>query len=126
MSFQPGRHYTRKEIHDAVGGGTEEYLPTKDGRVVGGCFKHEANTNPDAPTVVLPGFGEKIERTAEIFAKQTKGVPIFLKRASNQWQYVGDWRVKRLSKDPAEIARHEKRANRQGDISMVLFLERAN
>jgi len=124
MHFQKARHYTREEIHEVLGGGTEEYLPTKDGRVVCGAFRPDAN--PDAPMVILPGFGSKIERTAQLFAEQNTAVPVFLKRTVNQWQYVGEFRVSRLSKDPAEIARQEKRANRKGTVSMVLFLERAS
>lgn len=124
MSFQLGKHYTRDEIHELLGGGTQEYLPTKNGRVVCGCFRPDAN--PDAPKIVLPGFGEKIEGTAEIFANQDGAVPIFLKRAPKQWQYVGDFRVKGISKDPAEISKQERHANRRGTISMVLFLERCS
>lgn len=124
MRFQLGKHYTRDEIHDVVGGGTEEYLPTKQGRVVCGAFRPDAN--PDAPMIILPGFGEKIERTAEIFAKQADAIPVFLKRGPKQWQYVGDFRVKKVSKDTSEIAKQERRANRQGTVSMVLFLERGS
>src|SRR5947209_6540621 len=76
-----GRTLQRDELHELLGGGTQEYLPTKNGRVVCGCFRPDAN--PDAPMIVLPGFGEKIERTAEIFANQGGAVPIFLKRAPN-------------------------------------------
>jgi hypothetical protein len=76
--------------------------------------------------IILPGFGSKIERTAQLFAEQNTAVPVFLKRTVNQWQYVGEFRVSRLAKDPAEIARQEKRANRQETVSMVLFLERAS
>jgi len=122
MSFQLGKHYTRDEIHDVVGGGTEEYLPTKQGRVVCGAFRPDAN--PDAPMIILPGFGEKIEKTARMLEKQAGAVPVFLKRGSKQWQYVGDFRVKNLSTDATEIAKQERRADREGTISMVLFLER--
>jgi hypothetical protein len=122
MDFQLAQHYTRQEIHDAVGGSVEEYLPTKDGRVVCGAFRSE--DNPDAPMIVLAGKGPKIRRAAQQFSKQTEAVPIFLKRETNRWQYVGRFRVHRASTDAADIARHEKRANRHGTISMVLFLER--
>jgi hypothetical protein len=47
-------------------------------------------------------FGQKIERTAELFAKQRDAVPTFIKRGAKQWHYVGEFRVKRLSKDPVE------------------------
>lgn len=76
--------------------------------------------------IILPGFGAKIERTAQLFFEQNTAVPVFLKRTVNQWQYVGEFRVRHLSRDPAEIAQQEKRANRQGTVSMVLFLDRVS
>jgi hypothetical protein len=82
MSFQLGKHYTREEIHDEVGGGTEEYLPTKQGRVVCGAFRPDAN--PDAPMIILPGLGPKIEKTADMFAKQAGAIPVFLKRGPKE------------------------------------------
>ena len=121
-TFVIGKPYTRRQIHDLLGGGLEEYLPTKNGRVVCGCFRRDGN--PDAPLIVLPGFGEKIQRTARMFASQKSAVPIFLKGAPNEWRYVGDFRVSRVSDDASDITNHEKRANRKGTISMVLFLER--
>jgi hypothetical protein len=122
MEFQLAQHYTRQEIHDAVGGNVEQYLPTKDGRVVCGAFRPDAN--PDAPMIVLAGQSPRIRQAAEQFAKQTETVPIFLKREPNRWQYVGRFRVQRSSTDAADIACQEKRASRHGKISMVLFLER--
>jgi hypothetical protein len=124
MSFQLAEHYTRKEIHDAVGGSVEDYLPTKDGRVVCGTFRPDAN--PDAPMIVLAGKSPKIRKAAEQFARQPEAIPIFLKREANRWQYVGRFRVARASTDPSDIAKHERRANRHNTISIVLFLERGD
>jgi len=56
-TFALGMRYTRSQINAALGGGVQAYLPTKDGRVVCGTFR--LNTNPDAPRVVLPGFGPR-------------------------------------------------------------------
>jgi hypothetical protein len=47
-----------------------------------------------------------------------------MKRATNRWQYVGDFRVERLSTDADEISRYERKADRTNDVSMVLFLAR--
>jgi len=60
--------YSRYQIHEALGGGVQEYLPHKDGAVVCGCFTKEAS--PDAPEVVLSPAGERIRRWAEVFASQ--------------------------------------------------------
>ena len=119
--FDLGVGYTRTEIHAAVGGGVQDYLPHVAGRVVAGCFNPQLN--PDAPDVVLPGFGPEIERWAEVFAQQGFAVPCFLKRATNSWEYVGDFRVRQLSRDAADVARWAAIAERDGDVSMVLQLE---
>jgi len=55
LRFELGRTYTRDEISSELGGSPEPYLPTKNGRVTYGAFKRD--TNPEAPHVVLPGFG---------------------------------------------------------------------
>ena len=120
-AFDLGRAYTRAQVHDALGGGVEDYLPYVDGVVVCGCF--DPDLNPDAPDVVLPGFGPAIERWAEVFAGQRTAVPCFLKRGTNAWEYVGDFRVRESSRSPAEIERWARVAHRSGDVSMVLHME---
>ena len=122
-SFELGHTYTRREIHNALGGGgLEEYLPSVDGVVVCACL--DRAVNPGAPAVVLPGFGPRIEWSARQFASQGTNVPTFLKQRSNAWEYVGDYRVKRLSEDEAEVAKWAGQAGREDEVSMVLFLER--
>jgi len=87
-----------------------------------GAFKIQAN--PDAPSVVLPGLGPQIRHSAEVFARQTEPVPIFIKRATNEWEYVGNFHVQRYSESARDIGLHARRAARKGDVSSVLFLER--
>jgi hypothetical protein len=118
--FTLGRAYTRAEIHDALGGGVQDYLPHVKGAVVCGCFNPELN--PDAPDVVLPGFGPGIQRWAEVFAAQNQPVPCFLKRATNAWVYVGMLRVRSCTTDAKEVERWALRARREGNVSMVLYL----
>ena len=120
--FQQGESYTRNEIHDAVGGGLQDYLPHRDGRVVAACLSPELN--PDAPSVVLPGRGPEIQRWAEVFAEQGDAVPTFLKRGTGDWEYVGKYRVRRLATDPSEI-NAQRYATGRDDVSMVLHLESA-
>lgn len=115
------RLYTRREIADALGGGVQDYLPHHDGRVVGVCVLPELN--PDAPAVILAGTGPDIIRWGDVFAAQREFVPVFLKRATNAWQYVGRYRVAERSVDPEQIARWAAVSDRTGDISMVLYLE---
>lgn len=120
--FALRRLYTRREIADALGGGVQDYLPHRDGKVVCACLG--LDYNPDAPDVVLSGTGPDIVRWGRVFAAQSDFVPVFLKRATNAWQYVGRYRVQEKSEDPEQIARWEPVSGRVGDISMVLYLER--
>jgi len=121
VEFRALRLYTRREISDALGGGIQDYLPHADGRVVCACLSREYN--PDAPYVVLPGKGQDIVRWGDVFAQQREFVPVFLKRATNAWQYVGRFRVQERSVDDEQIERWGVVSGRQGEISMVLYLE---
>jgi hypothetical protein len=118
-----GDTYTRAEIRALFGGGPQDYLPHVGGRVVCGCF--HPGYNPYAPVVVLPGPGRAVQRWAMAFAAQGDAVPCFLKRGARSWEYVGDFRVAHLSRDPDEIDEWARIAEREGDVSMVLHLEEA-
>lgn len=120
--FEIGRTYTRDQIHEAPGGGKQEYLPHVDGRVVAGCF--DRVLNPGAPEEILPGRGPRIERWAEVFAGQSTATPVFLKNATNKWQYVGEYCVTKRSLAPEDIQTHAIRSGRS-DISQVLHLARS-
>jgi hypothetical protein len=121
-TFVVGHRYTRDQIGEAPGRSRVAYLPTVGGRVVAGAFNPALNR--DAPDVVLPGVGPVIEESARAFAAQGVAVPVFLKRATNHWEYRGDYRVRALSTDPAAIRSHAARSGRTPrDVTMVLFLE---
>lgn len=115
--FERGKLYSRRDIHDQVGGSVQTFLPHVEGRVVAACLR--ADTNPDAPKVILPGKGSGIEHAAELLAEQQTPVPTFLRRAPAQWEYVGDYRVESCSRDLEEIARHARRSGRS-DVTMVI------
>lgn len=87
------------------------------------CACVRTDSNPEAPRVILPGIGPEIERWAELFAQQGEPVPVFLKRAVNAWEYVGDYRVRSVERSPAAIAPYRERVAR--DLSMILHLEPA-
>src|SRR3954468_649934 len=98
MPFIPGESYTRDHIHAEVGGEKVSYLPQKDGRIVCGCFS--TDSNPEAPFVILVGGDEDgaeppVERKAKILEKQEEPIPVFLKRATNDWLFEGIFRVRR-------------------------------
>ena len=118
-----GERYTRQEIHDAVGGGSlQSYLPTKDGRVLCACLR--LDTNPGAPEVILPGTGPGIERAADLLERQVGAIPVFLKRGSGAWEFVGEFQFGRRSKLPADIESWAQRTGR-ADITSVIELRAA-
>jgi hypothetical protein len=121
MSFELHHLYTRREIADALGGGVQDYLPHRDGRVVCACLSTELN--PDAPNVILAGTGPDIVRWGKAFTQQRYFVPVFMKRATNAWQYVGRYRVAQSTEEPKEISRWEAVSGRKDDIAIVLYLE---
>jgi hypothetical protein len=113
--------YTRGEIHDLLGGGTQGYLPHKNGRVVAGCFG--LKMNPEAPDVVLVGSGPQTVRWAEVLCEQEYPIPMFLKKQPNQWEYFGEYKVEDWTEDPADLAEYGQKAGRT-NITRVLFLTR--
>jgi hypothetical protein len=120
--FERGRSYKRAFISQVLGGGVQDYLPHVDGRVVYGAFSLELN--PQAPGIVLPGTGPEIERWARVFAEQEEAIPVFIKRRSNEWTYMGLYRCTGCSDAEADIELHAAKAGRD-DISMVFTLVRA-
>jgi hypothetical protein len=118
-AFTEGSFYTRKQIARELGGGTQNFLPHKGKHVVCGCFRPDLN--PNAPVEVLPGNTDDKRRWAAVFASQAEAIPIFIKRGTNCWEYLGRWRCTSKSTNPTEI-NEAKRQARRTDISMVLRL----
>jgi hypothetical protein len=119
--FDRGKVYTRKQIQAAVGGGLQDYLPHREGVIVDGCFNRDLN--PEAPRVVLPGTGSEIGRWARVFARQTSPIPVFIKRESTAWYYMGEYVCERWTSDASVIAEQRAMTSRT-DVTMVLYLRR--
>lgn len=79
--FTIGTTYTRDEIHAAVGGSKQSYIPTVDGSVVAVCVK--PGLNPRAPRELLCGTGPVIAKTGALLAATPHQVPVFIKRGVN-------------------------------------------
>jgi hypothetical protein len=92
--FRIGEAYTRRQIHDQLGGSVQSFLPTVDGEVVCACLSRDMN--PDAPDVILVGNKPIVLQSAEQFSKQTTSVPVFIKKISKEWIYVGDYSVNKV------------------------------
>ena len=119
--LKTGNQYSRKYIHELLGGGIQDYLPHKNGQVVCGCFRKALN--PFAPDIVLPGKGLEIMKWAKVFREQTYPIPIFIKLRSNVWEYVGNYKVESWTIDMNVIAKYTEYTGRN-TITSVLFLEK--
>jgi transcriptional regulator with XRE-family HTH domain len=118
--FELGTMYTRKKIADLVGGGDHEsYLPNLNGRVLAACLR--LDQNPGAPYIILPASGDRRERAAELLTRQREPVPMFLKRGTDEWEYIGDFVAQRCSRDREELAA-QKRMSGRDDILMVIHM----
>jgi len=89
--FTIGSEYTRDEIHEHLGGSKQAYLPTVSGHVVAVCVKPDLN--PRAPNVVLCGNGPIIASAGAALAEQHEPLPVFIKRATNRWEFQGMLKV---------------------------------
>lgn len=101
-----------------LGGSIQEFLPRSGGRVVACCYKPELNIL--APATLLVG-GTRRHLNAELFARQKTAIPFF-KFVGNGWEYIGDYRVVRATRDPQTIA-EEKIRGKDDDVRIVLYLE---
>lgn len=109
MNLIVGRQYSREEIHDLVGGGgLMSCLPTKDGRVIAGCFVPEMNKR--APAEIDIGASSSIESAAQRLVEDGNSIPVFLKRAPKAWEFVGHFKGARYFevslRVPPETSRH--------------------
>lgn len=118
-----GHTYTRDEIARELGGGTIEFLPNANGRVVCACLR--TDLNPDAPRIILPGHGPQIQASAESLCAQHGPIPVFIRRRASAWEYVGDFEVERFSLDSQEITEQESHAQRSGEqgISRIIYMK---
>jgi hypothetical protein len=80
--------------------------------------------DPDAPEVLLVGQGEDVQKYGARLIDQREPLPIFVKRAANEWEYKGRYVVKSSSSDAADIVRWSARAGRK-DVTMVVFMQPA-
>ena len=89
--FVIGTEYTRDEINQHVGGSKQSFLPTVAGQVVAACLK--IKLNPRAPNVILCGRGPIIESAGVALSTQHTPLPVFIKRATNRWEYQDTFKV---------------------------------
>ena len=115
--FKIGEAYTRRQIHEVLGGSVQSYLPTVQGRVVCACLT--TKMNPGAPHVILVGNKPRVLQAAHQLVKQAELIPIFLKKASNAWVYAGNYALAKVTTKDEGLKRYDL----AGRDSIELVLE---
>lgn len=105
-----GEFLNRDQIHKLFGGDKISSLPHTEGRIVCGCF--DTNLNPYAPELVPFGDAPNVVKYAELAVRQKTPIPVFLKRAPNQWEYRGHYQPVKISRgrkyiDPSVCGRED-------------------
>jgi hypothetical protein len=120
MKPELGNCYSRNQIFEMVGGGSKQsYLPERNRTVLCGCF--DENLNSKAPYEIDAGNGPKVLSGAKRLAQAGNSIPVFLKRKSNQWEYVGDYVCTGYSDDPDDL--YPKKQRRPNAVA-VFYLKR--
>ena len=138
--FEYLKTYSRKEIHECLGGGNEQSsIVTQKSKVLCLCVDPEINPsfiswrNPlygldKNEQVYLVGRGDGIERNAETLIKFKEKFLVFLKAGKSQWQYVGNYKVRRphsVSESESDIAFYSHGAKKITPENVgVIFLKK--
>jgi hypothetical protein len=113
---------TTAELAIRTAGG-DDYIRTKGNEVKGLALN--PSLNHQAPNVVVVGKGPRIEARAKRFLKSGLTVPTYMKRGTNAWELIGDYRAIDYKTDALTIRKH--RGDRPFDeVAGILFLERTD
>jgi hypothetical protein len=115
--FVVGQTYSRDEIHEKVGGDKQNMMPTVGRRLVCCCLIPEKNPKGPSTLLIRDHYA-----TASQWANDGHDVPVFVKRAVNHWEYIGQYHVGRATEDPKDMA--AEAVDKLPKI--VLYLERRN
>jgi hypothetical protein len=117
-TLELGKYYNRRQISKLLGGEEVIYLPSKNGKIVAGCFDPRANL--DAPEAVVVGDAPKVVSRARALGETKAEIPTFLKRGSSRWEYIGIYRCVSFSESKKDIAPY---AELRPDAVGVLYFE---
>ena len=123
MALKINHIYSRQEISNMLGGSNVAYLPFRDEVVTCGCFRVEEEYNPGAPNEVMFGCDEPmpdVEKAAKMVREQDKPIPIFIRRGSAKWEYIGNYQCVELERDANMLKQKMKEHPRRGQIKGIL------
>ena len=111
-----------KQLAQTLAGG-DSYIRTKNGKVKGLALR--LDKNPDAPDVIIVGKGPNIERNAKLFLSSGDAVPAYVKRRTNEWEFMGNYRATAYRCD-SEVIKTYRHDRPLAEIAGILFLEDAD
>ncbi|MBK7927446.1 MAG: hypothetical protein IPJ98_08130 [Bryobacterales bacterium] len=95
------------------------YLLEKNGSIVCACL-HE-DKNPNAPEEIVVSRGPIQTRKAEMLARQSEPIPVFIQKAVDQWEYWGDYRFDRFEHELGRV--HDRvPENRKQDAGRIMYM----
>lgn len=98
-----GTTYTWREVTKNFEG-EQTFLAKRDGRIV--CATLVAAENPEAPEVMIVGTKPRNMQRADEFCKQGGVIPVFLKHAPNEWEFLGYYEFDSFTTDPRRLEKH--------------------
>lgn len=113
------RFVTTPELAAITAGG-DDYIRTKRNEVKGLALRY--NLNPDAPDAVVFGKGPRVQARAELLLRSGAIVPAYVKRQTNEWEYLGQYRATAIRRDESSIQKYGS-TRAPGTVGGVLFLE---
>jgi predicted HNH restriction endonuclease len=116
-----GMRYTWGEV-SANWHGEQTFLAKRDGRIV--CATLVKAENPEAPEVMVVGTKPRNIQRAEEFCQQGGSIPVFIKHAVNEWEYVGVFELASYSTDRETLERHGRASGEV--LTRVIFLRQVD
>ncbi|WP_343742745.1 DUF3883 domain-containing protein [Herbaspirillum huttiense] len=100
--------------------GGDDYIRTKNDEVKGLALRFDLND--EAPEIIVVGKGIRIEKRARLLVNTPHGVPTYVKRDINSWEYIGLYRAVAYRTDKENIRTYRGTRPESG-IAGILFLE---
>lgn len=115
-----GKRYTWQQVQKHWYG-EQTFLAKRDGRII--CATLVAETNPEAPEVMIVGTKPRNMRRAEEFCEQGGVIPVFMKYAVDSWEFKGFFELESFTTDPARVKKH---AHPRQELSRVIYLRKVD
>jgi hypothetical protein len=108
--------YTQSKIH---GSNPHQCAPHKDGKVL--LLRVHPDVNPDVPRII--DWESPNDPWVETIATQGGTLPVYIFRRSNEWEYMGQFRVTHVATDARALAERSRIVGLT--ISYAIHLERS-